>query len=691
MATCSQGHENKEGAKFCYKCGERLEGGQINCPHCNAELDSKAKFCNKCGKSVRDEFKGLKWQREVDDFATRVDVESLESAFQQGIIVEHGTRALMLKDGALSATLEPGRYDLKSFVQALRDSVVKGAGSVVSGVTSFFSKAAAESVDKTVELMVTNNCTIILVDAGDVELQLNMTGIKTKDPLDIDVTCKVIAQIENPAFFFTNVIKGRKNFLISELRSSLYNELDNALKEAVGKKSVTDLNYDLSLKKQFEVSVENHLRTTFQRNGLNFIQLRTVDYNFKAYNKIKGIYEETFLLISEEEAKLQQRKRLFDVYDQTQLQDIIEQGKEVEYREKRQKVWADMRALVNSDKMNEIKSADDLEAFIHEIDKGKLLRDDEVQELMNTFKQSNMRREFILKKIELEQGLEAQRIQMVGREENILAEWEVQAKKTRRELEEKIRNQKDENIHIRSEHVENATTGSTIADITRDTRDKDATLDKKIDLSKLDVEREKMNMGVEALARMKEMKAKEKREEMNIATERLERLSKVGIEALIAGSDQEQAKILAELKKTETLKGMTEDQILAMGAANSPELAKAFQEKYKGLSAEKQEQLYKEMMSQKDTSMKVMQEMFNKALDTQKDATVGVAQGGRVVYPPHGVPGYPPGGGGTGGPGFYNVNMGAGGGGPEVVICSKCKSKVATGVKFCDNCGNEMF
>jgi hypothetical protein len=405
---------------------------------------------------------------------------------------------------------------------------------------------------------------------------------------------------------------------------------------------------------------------------------------------VKGIHEEIFLLVSEEEAQLLKRKRLFDVYDQTQIQDIVEQSKEVEYREKRQKIWADMRALVNSDKMNEIKSADDLEAYIHEIDKGKLLREDEVQELMNTFKQSHMRREFILEKIGLEQRLEAERIQLVGREENITAKWEAEARRDRRVLEEKIRNLKDENAFKREEHLENAKTTSTVDDISRDSRDKDATLDKKIDLSKLDVEREKMNMGVDALARMKEIKAKEKREEMNIATERLERLSKVGIEALIAGSDQEQAKILAELKKTETLKGMNEDQILAMGAAHSPELAKAFQEKYKGLSAEKQEQLYKEMMQQKDKSMDTMQQMFNKALDTQRDATVGVAQGGRVVYPPQGGPGYPPSG-GPGGEGFYNVNMNAGAGGPEVVICSKCKSKVKTGVKFCDNCGSEMF
>jgi hypothetical protein len=152
--------------------------------------------------------------------------------------------------------------------------------------------------------------------------------------------------------------------------------------------------------------------------------------------------------------------------------------------------------------------------------------------------------------------------------------------------------------------------------------------------------------------------------------------------------------MLADLKKTEILKGMTDEQILAMGAKDSPDLAKAFQEKFKGLSAEKQEELYKEMMKQKDTSMKTMQEMFNKALETQRDATVGVAQGGKVVYPPYGAPGYFPGG-GPGGPGFYNVSMDADTKETEVEVvwCKGCQKRVRIklGAKFCPIDGTKFF
>lgn len=655
---CSQGHENRSGNNFCAMCGERLSGGKATCPHCGTTIDSGSNFCEKCGKSTKEakptDLKlEMRWQRGLDDFATRIDVEDLHGTFKKGVIVEQGTKALLFINGALAETLQPGMYDL---------------GGISSKIKNF-------------DLYRTGSA--ILVDSGDVDLAMNMTGIFTKDPLNIDVTCKVIVQIENPTFFFNNVMKGRRSYLISELRGSLHTELHNALNEAIGQKSANELNWDLSLKRQFEVSIENHLRTTFQRNGLNFIQLRTVDYCFKRFNTVKGILEETFLLVSEDEAELQKRKRLFDVYDQTQLQAIIEETKEVEYRAKRQKVWADMRALVNSDKMNEIKSVDDLEAYIHEINKGKHLREDEVQELLNTFKQSGLRREFLIEKIGMEHDLEREkhrielnRLGKVGEAEDELAVFEVKAKQERRDFEERLAR---------------ARIGKDVKDVEREVW----LDDEKAKASAKDLEREgdqkDIGMGLSTLERMKKMKTQEKRDEMDIETERLERLSKLGIEALITASGPDQAKILADLKKTETLKGMTEDQILAMGAAHSDELAKAFQEKFKGLSAQKQEELYREMMKQKDTSMATMQEMFNKALETQRDATVGVAQGGKVVYPPHGYSGLGPSG--PGGTGFYNVNMETGTREVEFIICKKCKVKIRLkpDLKFCPECGDKIF
>lgn len=110
----------------------------------------------------------------------------------------------------------------------------------------------------------------LLRAAPHTELQsLHPNHVWQIDPLGIDVSCTFVLQVDNPIFFFNNVMKGRDNYPVIDLRQSLYDELHNVMNEIIGKKSVGDLNWDLALKKQFEVAAENHLRTTFQRSGFN--------------------------------------------------------------------------------------------------------------------------------------------------------------------------------------------------------------------------------------------------------------------------------------------------------------------------------------------------------------------------------------------------------------------------------------
>jgi adenylate cyclase len=48
--TCpSCGHENREGARFCLRCGGELA---LSCPRCSADLPSGARFCDACGQRV---------------------------------------------------------------------------------------------------------------------------------------------------------------------------------------------------------------------------------------------------------------------------------------------------------------------------------------------------------------------------------------------------------------------------------------------------------------------------------------------------------------------------------------------------------------------------------------------------------------------------------------------------------------
>ena len=66
---------------------------------------------------------------------------------------------------------------------------------------------------------------------------------------------------------------------------------------------------------------------------------------------------------------------------------------------------------------------------------------------------------------------------------------------------------------------------------------------------------------------------------------KMETMATMTAEQLIALSPTEQGKILMELKRTEAMQSMSEEQILALAAQTSPEVAKAFQERYREMAS----------------------------------------------------------------------------------------------------------
>ncbi|GAB4496658.1 MAG: hypothetical protein OHK0052_06910 [Anaerolineales bacterium] len=96
--------------------------------------------------------------------------------------------------------------------------------------------------------------------------------------------------------------------------------------------------------------------------------------------------------------------------------------------------------------------------------------------------------------------------------------------------------------------------------------------------------------------------------------ERLKLISAMGPEALISVSGAEQARLLADLQKTQALKGMSAEEILALSAEKSPEVARAFQEKFRALAAgevaEKEREMYERILAQDKTAQQAYQQLL---------------------------------------------------------------------------------
>ena len=130
--------ELRPGAKFCTKCGQKIEAAQA-CPQCGAALKSGAKFCTKCGhklvsapvsapKPLETEdvkasasqaapdmnmAKGrIYWNVQPGQVARVISEAEFESYNKiQGVIVPEGTTAYIRANGRTIASISGGSYD----------------------------------------------------------------------------------------------------------------------------------------------------------------------------------------------------------------------------------------------------------------------------------------------------------------------------------------------------------------------------------------------------------------------------------------------------------------------------------------------------------------------------------------------------------------------------------------------------
>lgn len=411
--------------------------------------------------------------------------------------------------------------------------------------------------------------------------------------------------------------------------------------------------------------------------------------------------------------------------------------------EERAAVRERMRYAVLSEEMDKVLAEDEMAVYLRTIDKDRLIRDDEWETMRRDFAERkedhNLARAHLLAQLKMEQDFDLRMAQGLRSHELTMDQLGQQRieqdfrQQTQIVLEEEqaawdIRLQEQRNKARRSEQA-----ADDAARRERELLDRQQALDLDLQRARTDaeidrIEREQdqldIELGLLTLEKMKAIKRKDEeerallalrlqREQVEMALraeqqrhqqelERMQQLGQLSTEALISVSGSEQAALLADLKRTETLKGMTEEQILALAAEKSPEVAAAFQEKYRAMAegrmSEREKALYERMLEEQkllaraqqemsEANARRQQEMFSEALRSQADVAKAFAQGptsgATVVYPPTGSAGY--------GVGVGPSVVGPGGLTGEVQICVKCHVRQPVGRKYCENCGNELF
>ena len=109
----------RRSAAFCPHCGTSAPRARTACPGCGAEVKASSHYCGKCGAPVQAAEKSPvtvdplnRWERSSDEFARRIEAQDLRGLLQRGLIVEPGTRALIIQGGVLASVVGEGAYDL---------------------------------------------------------------------------------------------------------------------------------------------------------------------------------------------------------------------------------------------------------------------------------------------------------------------------------------------------------------------------------------------------------------------------------------------------------------------------------------------------------------------------------------------------------------------------------------------------
>ena len=634
-----------------------------------------------------------RWVREPDDFAVELRERDLSGLFSRRIRIEEGTTGLLMVQGRFDKRLDPGEH-------VLQGGILGGQG----------------------------RKRIVLVNLGEVMLYITLPRLLTRDPVPFGVQTAITLRYTpgREAVFLSNFMSGREYLGSNELRQLVYTELNEAAQIWAGQHTIKELAEDLTLRDDLAIALESHVRPVLDRYGLTFGRTEVREFKCDIWDRTLNMRVETSLQISEEQANLEGRKRFFDIAVEKDIQEMAEETQKVATYEKRIQLWQRMQQAANQEEMNKINSEQDLVDFIRQTDRDGLLKDDEFERFKVSQRESGedhdrLRAQFLriaemeeeydfrrrelsqqsaLSREQLEGELGLERLGIEGRLETELKRTDLTLERQRRETEYR-RNQDDMDGAARWEReLREARTSADVQGIARETARLDAELalaleDQKNaqdraneqEQSRMELDRRaaEQELAIKSQEEQLQSRLKELQERHKQELESMQAMDSLSLHALIAVADGEKAPLLAELARTEAFKSMTPEQIMAMASEKNPELGNAIAEIATRGDNEQAKVMYERLLdeqkasagetreSQRETTQ-TMQEMFNKALETQASVAQAFAQGGGQAAqsqpPPVASPTAEP---------------------HRVVLCPRCFQESAVGTKFCPNCGDTLM
>ena len=523
--------------------------------------------------------KNNRWVREPDDFAVELREKDIADFFSAWVVIEEGTTGLVLVHGRYDKRLDPGQHVLEGFMG--------GHG----------------------------RKTLVLVNLGEVMLHITLPRLLTRDPVPFGVQTAVTLRF-NPgreAIFLSNFMSGRDALDASDLRRLVYPEINEAAQDWATKYTVKQLAEDLSLRDEMALALESHIRPLLDRYGLEFGRMEVREFKCEIWDKTLNMRAETSLQVSQEQAELEGRKRLFDLIVEGDIQDLAEETQKAATYEKRIQLWDRLGRAANQEQIDKIKSEEDLTDFIRRTDRDRVLKEDELERFKAALRESGEDHErlraHLLRIIQMEEeydfrrkelALEAtlsreqvegqmglERLRVESQLETDLRRTDLTLERQRRENERRRAEDDWDSANRWERELSEAKAQAQVQGVARESERLDAEMaqalqEKQEAQSRRDQhEGQRLELDRRAGEQEQELKAQESalqlrlhelEERHRLELDSMRSMDTVSLHTLIAVAPGDKAPLLAELARTEALKDLSPDKILAIASEKSPEL-----------------------------------------------------------------------------------------------------------------------
>lgn len=656
-------------AKRCPKCGTQYAA---NFSFCNADgaaliIDHEARpqaVVKPPARAVQEPQIGTgnRWARRPGEFAARLESTDLKALLNKGITVEEGTQGLLFQNGRMTGLLPPGQHTLETFTQRLSNFVF---GTPVS---------------------------VVLVDISQTTIAVKTTLMHTSDDQTVDCEAQVVVAVNGPVDFYTNVMKGRPLVMVDEIADITAAWIQETIAPVVLHSRADELYGNPEIRERVELDLRQALQSRLARLGLVLIgldHLRIDSHVDSEIRRQRGELNRKQALEELSQAYRAFEERLASTETQQKMRQLTSEAEFAQFIKKLENEVFRKDLLRRQDRDDLIRQynerkADQDTARDHLLAQTELIRREELARLTHQFEMDDLRRDHDVKSLGLKnQGersveqrqQEQQRLdeELAGRQRRENAEFEQRLGQDRQAFDWQL-----ETTAAR-ERLKLALEGE-------QQQQKFANAQTALDLylrmktGKQDLAQQDRQFESDLLERAA---ATAHEREMGKAAQ----FNGLSVEALIALAPGEQAILLADLRKTDVLRGMSEAQILALFAKDSPEIARALAEKFKaaGSAADESkaqaEKLYERMLADKDTMlqtfqgmhrdvMRSTQEVAQTAMNVQRDtatsaATPVIVQNAAAAQP------------------YTATTVGA-------LTCHACRQASPIGSRFCHTCGSSF-